>query len=262
MKSLYRVSYTISFFFLFSSLCNTSILDSSVLVSVHDPYDPTGNITIKWDVMSWTPDGYVADVDIVNSQLYRTVQPPGWKLGWTWARHDEILWSVFGGQAIDQGGCSRFISNIPHSCSKRPVIVDLPTDTPLNQRITNCCRGGRLSSRYQAINKSTASFQISVGNAGTANRTVRMPKNFTFIGGRAEYICGPAKMARLSRFTTPDGRRTIQAFMTWKVVCTYKRANVANKLPTCCVSLSSFDQGKTANCPTNSCGRRIETCNT
>lgn len=24
-----------------------------------DPLDPNGNITIKWDVMSWTPDGYV-----------------------------------------------------------------------------------------------------------------------------------------------------------------------------------------------------------
>ena len=25
----------------------------------YDALDPTGNITIKWDVMSWTPDGYV-----------------------------------------------------------------------------------------------------------------------------------------------------------------------------------------------------------
>lgn len=24
-----------------------------------DPLDPNGNITIKWDVMSWTPDGYL-----------------------------------------------------------------------------------------------------------------------------------------------------------------------------------------------------------
>ncbi|RZC86049.1 hypothetical protein C5167_026715, partial [Papaver somniferum] len=135
-----------------------------------------------------------------------------------------------------------FIGNIPHSCSKRPVIVDLPTGTPYNQRVDNCCRGGRLSSRYQAINKSTASFQISVGNAGTSNRTVRMPKNFTFVGGRAEYTCGPAKMV-----------------LTWKVVCTYK---CANKFPTCCVSLSSFDQQKKANCPTCSCGCRKETCNT
>ncbi|KAI3980146.1 hypothetical protein MKX01_033287 [Papaver californicum] len=264
MKSLFRVYNTISLvFFLFFSLSNTFIFSASKGVTAHDPYDPTGNITIKWDVMNWTPDGYVAVVSIVNSQLYRTVQPPGWKLGWTWwPRREEIIWSVIGGQAIDQGNCSMFIGNIPHSCSKRPVIVDLPTDTPPNQRITNCCRGGRLSSRYQAINKSTASFQISVGNAGTNNRTVRMPKNFTFVGGRAEYICGPAKMVRSTRFITPDERRTTQAMMTWKVVCTYKRANMANKFPSCCVSLSSFDQRKKANCPTCSCGCRHETCNT
>lgn len=27
--------------------------------AAYDPLDPTGNITIKWDIMSWTPDGYV-----------------------------------------------------------------------------------------------------------------------------------------------------------------------------------------------------------
>ena len=25
----------------------------------YDSLDPNGNITIKWDVMQWTPDGYV-----------------------------------------------------------------------------------------------------------------------------------------------------------------------------------------------------------
>ncbi|MFS7956141.1 hypothetical protein Hanom_Chr07g00651101 [Helianthus anomalus] len=25
----------------------------------YDAQDPDGNITIKWDVISWTPDGYV-----------------------------------------------------------------------------------------------------------------------------------------------------------------------------------------------------------
>jgi len=25
----------------------------------YDALDPTGNITIKWDVISWTPDGYI-----------------------------------------------------------------------------------------------------------------------------------------------------------------------------------------------------------
>jgi hypothetical protein len=28
-------------------------------VEAYDSLDPNGNITIKWDVMQWTPDGYV-----------------------------------------------------------------------------------------------------------------------------------------------------------------------------------------------------------
>ena len=31
----------------------------SHFLAAYDPLDPNGNITIKWDVMSWTPDGYV-----------------------------------------------------------------------------------------------------------------------------------------------------------------------------------------------------------
>lgn len=25
----------------------------------YDPLDPNGNITIKWDILSWAPDGYI-----------------------------------------------------------------------------------------------------------------------------------------------------------------------------------------------------------
>ena len=25
----------------------------------YDPLDPTGNITIKWDITQWTADGYI-----------------------------------------------------------------------------------------------------------------------------------------------------------------------------------------------------------
>lgn len=30
-----------------------------------DPLDPNGNITIKWDIMSWTPDGYVVSMLLI-----------------------------------------------------------------------------------------------------------------------------------------------------------------------------------------------------
>jgi len=47
---------------LFRGVCDLIFLIVFILVSdavVYDPLDPMGNITIKWDVMSWTPDGYV-----------------------------------------------------------------------------------------------------------------------------------------------------------------------------------------------------------
>lgn len=31
------------------------------LAEAYDALDPNGNITIKWDVISWTPDGYVVN---------------------------------------------------------------------------------------------------------------------------------------------------------------------------------------------------------
>lgn len=34
-----------------------------VSAEAYDALDPTGNITIKWDVISWTPDGYVVSIN-------------------------------------------------------------------------------------------------------------------------------------------------------------------------------------------------------
>ncbi|CAH1420928.1 unnamed protein product [Lactuca virosa] len=38
---------------------------SFTCTEAYDALDPNGNITIKWDIISWTPDGYV--VSIINS---------------------------------------------------------------------------------------------------------------------------------------------------------------------------------------------------
>ena len=35
------------------------IIGKTILAEAYDALDPEGNITMKWDVMSWTPDGYV-----------------------------------------------------------------------------------------------------------------------------------------------------------------------------------------------------------
>lgn len=38
------------------------VLPTPIIPEAYDPLDPNGNITIKWDVVSWTPDGYVVSI--------------------------------------------------------------------------------------------------------------------------------------------------------------------------------------------------------
>ncbi|XP_057791831.1 COBRA-like protein 1 isoform X2 [Salvia miltiorrhiza] len=160
-----------------------------------------------------------------------------------------------GGQATEQGDCSRFRGLIPHNCQRTPTIVDLLPGTPYNLQTANCCRGGVISSWVQDPANSASSFQLSVGQAGTSNKTVRLPKNFTLQAPGPGYTCGPAKLVKPTKFLTPDKRRTTQALMTWNVTCTYSQF-LAQKTPTCCVSLSSFYNGSIVDCPTCSCGCR------
>ncbi|XP_050225896.1 COBRA-like protein 4 isoform X2 [Mercurialis annua] len=188
--------------------------------AAYDHLDPTGNITIKWDVMAWTPDGYVAVVTMTNYQKYREIKKPGWELGWTWARK-EVIWSMVGSQATDQGDCSKFRGNIPHSCMKQPVIVDLMYGVPYNQQVANCCKNGVLSSWGRKPSKAVAAFQVTVGIAGTTNKTVRLPMNFTLLAPGSRYTCCPPKIVKPTVFVTSDGRRKTQAFMTWNVTCKY-----------------------------------------
>ncbi|XP_042418645.1 COBRA-like protein 1 [Zingiber officinale] len=218
----------------------------------YDALDPNGNITIKWDVMQWTPDGYVAVVTMFNFQQYRHIQAPGWTLGWTWAKK-EVIWSMVGAQTTEQGDCSRFKGNIPHCCKKDPTVVDLLPGTPYNMQIANCCKGGVINSWAQDPANAASSFQVSVGVAGTTNKTVRVPKNFTLKAPGPGYTCGIAKIVKPTKFVTQDGRRTTQALMTWNVTCTYSQF-LAQKTPTCCVSLSSFYNDTIVNCPTCTCG--------
>ncbi|KAH6821886.1 COBRA-like protein 1 precursor [Perilla frutescens var. hirtella] len=228
-------------------LCFTSI-------DAYDALDPNGNITIKWDVIQWTADGYVAVATIFNFQKYRHIEQPGWKLSWTWAKK-EVIWAMIGGQATEQGDCSRFKGFIPHCCKRNPTIVDLLPGTPYNQQVANCCKGGVLSSWVQDPANSVSSFQLSVSQAGTSNKTVRLPKNFTLQTPGPGYTCGQAKIVKPTIFLSPDKRRSTQALMTWNITCTYSQF-LAQKTPNCCVSLSSFYNDTIVNCPTCSCGCR------
>ncbi|KAL7613906.1 hypothetical protein Lser_V15G07595 [Lactuca serriola] len=199
-----------------------AILLSSFSFTCTESYalNPNGNITIKWDIMSWTPDGYVAVVTIYNFQQYRNISSPGWTLGWTWAKK-EVIWSMVGSQTTEQGDCSRYKGAIPHCCMKTPTVVDLLPGTPYNQQIANCCKGGVISSWAQDPNNYASSFQVSVGVAGTTNRTVKLPKNFTLLAPGPGYMCGPAFVGKSTKFITPDGRRVTQA-MTMTELEAYK----------------------------------------
>ncbi|XP_022885462.1 COBRA-like protein 4 [Olea europaea var. sylvestris] len=218
----------------------------------YDPLDPFGNITIKWDVISWTADGYVALVTMNNFQMYRHIPSPGWTVGWQWQKK-EVIWSIVGAQATEQGDCSKFKGNVPHCCKRTPIVVDLLPGVPYNQQIANCCKAGVVSSYGQDPEGAVSAFQVSVGLSGTSNKTVKLPKNFVLLGPGPGYSCGPAIIVPSTVYLTPDHRRKTQALMTWNVTCTYSQF-LSSKYPSCCVSFSSFYNSTITPCPSCSCG--------
>lgn len=222
-----------------------------------------------------------------NFQMYRGIMNPGWTLGWSWAKK-EVIWTMIGAQSTEQGDCSKFKGNVPHCCKRTPTIVDLLPGVPYNQQYTNCCKGGVLGTWGQDPLSAVSAFQVSVGLAGTSNKTVKLPKNFTLLGPGPGYTCGPAKIVPSTVFLTPDKRRKTQALsefllsfsllnillirylcrfcdhfhhiiewflyaVTWNVTCTYSQF-LASKNPSCCVSFSSFYNQTITPCPSCACG--------
>lgn len=104
-----------------------------------------------------------------------------------------------------------FKGNVPHCCKKTPIVVDLLPGVPYNQQFTNCCKGGVVPAWGQDPNGALSAFQVSVGLAGTSNKTVKLPKNFTLLGPGPGYTCGPAQIVPSTVFLTPDKRRKTQA---------------------------------------------------
>ncbi|CAI0449212.1 unnamed protein product [Linum tenue] len=160
---------------------------------------------------------------------------------------------MVGSQTTEQGDCSKYKGNVPHCCKKTPTVVDLLPGTPYNQQIANCCKGGVINAWAQDPAGAVSSFQVSVGAAGTTNKTVRVPKNFTLLAPGPGYTCSPAKVVRPTKFLTADKRRVTQALS--KFLYFY----FAQKTPTCCVSLSSFYNDTIVGCPTCACGCQNKT---
>eukprot|EP00270_Netrium_digitus_P013917 TRINITY_DN4677_c0_g1_i1.p1 TRINITY_DN4677_c0_g1~~TRINITY_DN4677_c0_g1_i1.p1 ORF type:complete len:458 (-),score=82.74 TRINITY_DN4677_c0_g1_i1:304-1677(-) len=221
-------------------------------VEAYDALDPTGNVTIVWDITSWTGDGYIATVKLWNYQQFRRIESPGWKLNWNWT-HGEVIWSIAGAEAAFQGDCSKLTfpgGNIPHCCLQYPTILDL-LDVPENANVwKNCCKSGLLSAFAQNPGDALASFQITVGNATNTIWTALPPQNFSL--GIDGYTCTPPLRVNSTLLTSDSGRRFTQALVTWKVVCTYNRLEV-KKLPSCCISLSAFYNTTIIPCSSCAC---------
>ncbi|KAG2278383.1 hypothetical protein Bca52824_060938 [Brassica carinata] len=175
---------------LFSGIIFLLLVSFSCFTSLGALTSNNGNITIKWDLMDWTPDGYIAMVTAYNNQKQHSIPSPGWKMSWRWAKK-EVIWSMAGAQTTEQGDCSMYKGNIPKSCVLKPTVIDLLPGTPYNQQISNCCKGGVLKPGL------ASSFQITVGAAGTSNSTVRMAVN------RPRTLCGR---------------------MTWNIACVFHKA--------------------------------------
>lgn len=147
---------------------------------------------------------------IQNYYQYRHVEKPGWKLGWTWA-DNEVIWSMSGAFATQQGDCSFLKFQTPHSCLKNPVIVDLePTAAPENMT-ENCCHGGILSAWNIIPTNSFSSFEITVGNL-TGNISGDKPLNLTLLAPGPGYSCSPIEDTDPTVSSVIGGRRQIQVY--------------------------------------------------
>lgn len=144
-------------------------------------------------------------VSIYNFQQFRHVDRPGWKLGWRW-KGDEVIWNMWGAEAIYQGNCSQFkgAPERPHCCEKEPVIIDLLPGTPFNKQFSNCCKGGELSSMVQDSSKFLSAFRMNVGAFSNNSTNINMPDNFTL--GLPGYTCGAPVQVQPTK-TSQDGRR-------------------------------------------------------
>nr|KAJ0212855.1 hypothetical protein LSAT_V11C400186450 [Lactuca sativa] len=223
----------------------------------YDPLDPNGNITVTFDIIQWTHDGYVARVSIQNYYQYRHVDNPGWKLGFTWV-NNEIIWSISGAIATHRGNCSVIKEEeVPHCCMSTPEIVDLMSGTQPPNSPENCCRGGVLAASAINPQQSSSSFDMVVGNlqGNSSLQMPRMPVNLTLQAPGPGYTCSPTEETPPSVALVVGGRREEEVFKTWKSTCTYS-SYLANKTPVCCVSLSTFYSPQITTCPQCSCGCR------
>ncbi|KAF9620162.1 hypothetical protein IFM89_010897 [Coptis chinensis] len=110
---------------------------------------------------------------------YRHIQSAGdGPLGWEWSKK-EVIRSMAGAQA-QAGGLFKVQRKCsPLLCLRKPFVVDFLPGTPYNQQGCQFFAKGSDNFMDRDRDNAISSFQISVGSAGTTNKTVRAPKHFT-----------------------------------------------------------------------------------
>lgn len=215
-----------------------------------DALDPTGNVTILWNINTWTGDGYIAQVNMFNYQKFRKINPPGWALNFTWT-DGEIIWNMQGAVTTEQGNCSKIVvagGAFPYCCAPTPTVMDKSKDA-LGE-VPGCCKDGVLTAWAQDSNNSFTSWRLQVGNASKLNSVAgfKPPTNFTLLNDG--YTC-TEPISVTPTISYVKGART-QALVTLEVVCTYTSV-VAKPVPACCVSLSAFYNDTIVPCASCAC---------
>lgn len=153
-------------------------------------------------------------------QEYRHVEKPGWKLSWHWLNR-EVIWDMRGAETTEQGNCSAFASsnNLPHCCLRRPTIVDLLPGASYNFQVSNCCRGGVLTSMSQDHANHVSAFTMTIGSSPDDPEEFNIPYNFDI--GVPGYSCDNATSVLPTKFSTDKGRRKTQALGNQNVIRCY-----------------------------------------
>lgn len=122
-----------------------------------------------------------------------------------------------GAFAVQQGNCSSFKFQVPHSCKKDPLIVDLMPDALPQKRTDGCCNGGILAAWAINPSMSYSSFEVTVGNL-EQNTTGYKPKNLTLVAPGPGYTCSQVMDIDPTVSSVIGGRRQEQVFSKYFII--------------------------------------------
>ncbi|KAL3529649.1 hypothetical protein ACH5RR_008971 [Cinchona calisaya] len=108
----------------------------NVIAEAYDALDPIGNITIKWDIKTWNPDGYIVVEKDENMESLEVFKPTS---------------TV---KAFSSTGKSQEARQWQHT-----------QISSFAKKVANCCKGEVISSWFQDPASAASFFQLVVGQA-------------------------------------------------------------------------------------------------